>query len=318
MVDFIDIKNLFGIKKEIAMECDKDGNGKLEKTKDFDEISLFNQKMNDYNNEKLNKSSLFTAARDATFVSNKPAEAYSLRKSVDLSKILQITKHQKVLSMLNHEAEKRGEKTLDTKLAEYWAQKAEKIAKTYKVPEALLISIMGQETHGTFKKNINSGNGAGPMQVTTTAIKDFFPNSKGNWNDLYKQMNPKLLNDILSYKDSKGRPIRTPEALREACTKNDELGMKVGLLIFEMQYVKAVSAKKFGKASYANVPKAIKGLQDGSIKFTEFENKALVQTALENYNSVPNIKKKYAQNVVDSLATNGIRFRDLTRLIKKS
>ena len=33
MVDFIDIKNLFGIKKEIAMECDKDGNGKLEKTK---------------------------------------------------------------------------------------------------------------------------------------------------------------------------------------------------------------------------------------------------------------------------------------------
>ena len=37
MVDFIDIKNLFGIKKDIALECDKDGNGKLEKTKDFDE-----------------------------------------------------------------------------------------------------------------------------------------------------------------------------------------------------------------------------------------------------------------------------------------
>ena len=89
MVDFINIKNLFGIKKDIALECDKDGNGKLEKTKDFDEISLFNQKMNDYNNGKLNKSSLFTAARDATFVSNKPVEAYSSRKSVDLSKVLQ-------------------------------------------------------------------------------------------------------------------------------------------------------------------------------------------------------------------------------------
>lgn len=318
MVDFIDIKNLFGIKKEIAMECDKDGNGKLEKTKDFDEISLFNQKMDDYKNKNLNKSSLFTAARDATYVANKPVDAFVTNKNTDYSKLLKLTPHDKVLSMLNNEAEKRGEKRLDPKLAEYWAQKSEKIAKAYDVPEALLISIMGQETHGTFKKNINSGNGAGPMQVTTAAIKDFFPNSKGNWNDLYKQMNPKLLNDILSYKDSKGRPIKTPEALREACTKNDELGMKVGLLLFEMQYVKAVSAKKFGKASYANVPKAIKGLQDGSIKFTEFENKALVQIALENYNSVPNIKKKYAQNVVDSLATNGIRFRDLVRLIKKS
>ena len=316
MADFIEIKNLFGIKKDIANKCDKDGDGFLRKTSEVDEISLFNQKMDDYNNN-LNKSSLFTAARDATYVANTPVDAFVTNKKTDFSKLIKLTPHDKVLSMLNHEAETRGENSLDPKLAEYWAQRAEKIAKTYKVPETLLISIMGQETHGTFKKNINSGNGAGPMQVTTTAIKDFFPDSKGNWNDVYKQMNPQLLNDILSYKDSKGRPIRTPESLREACTKNDELGMKVGLLLFEMQYVKAVAAKKFGKASYANVPKAIEGLQDGSIKFTELENKTLVQTALENYNSVPNIKKKYAQNVVDSLATNGIKFRDL-RLIKKS
>ena len=33
MVDFINIKNLFGIKKDIALECDKNGNGKLEKNK---------------------------------------------------------------------------------------------------------------------------------------------------------------------------------------------------------------------------------------------------------------------------------------------
>ena len=76
MVDFIDIKNLFGIKKDIAMECDKDGNGKLEKTKDFDEISLFNQKMDDYKNKNLNKSSLFTAARDATYVADSPELAF--------------------------------------------------------------------------------------------------------------------------------------------------------------------------------------------------------------------------------------------------
>ena len=76
MVNFINIKNLFGIKKDIALECDKDGNGKLEKTSNFDEISLFNQKMDDYKNKNLNKSSLFTAARDATYVADLPELAF--------------------------------------------------------------------------------------------------------------------------------------------------------------------------------------------------------------------------------------------------
>ena len=76
MVDFINIKNLFGIKKDIALECDKDCNGKLEKTSNFDEISLFNQKMDDYKNKNLNKSSLFTAARDATYVADLPELAF--------------------------------------------------------------------------------------------------------------------------------------------------------------------------------------------------------------------------------------------------
>ena len=53
-------------------ECDKDGNGILETTDSFDEISLFNQKMDDYKIKNLNKSSLFTAARDATYVADLP------------------------------------------------------------------------------------------------------------------------------------------------------------------------------------------------------------------------------------------------------
>ena len=317
MVDFINIKNLFGIKKDIALECDKDGNGKLEKTKDLDEINLFNQKMDDYKNKNLNKSSLFTAARDATYVANEPVDAFVTNKKTDFSKLIKLTPHDKVLSMLNYEAKKRGVKSLDPKLVEYWAQKVEKIAKEYDVPEVLLIAIMGQESKGKFEKNKDSDCGAGPMQLTTPAINAFFPGAKGNWNDLYKKMNPKLLNDILNYKDKNGRPIKTPAALRKACANDDEFGIKVGLLSFEMEYVKAVARKKYRGPLYLNVPKAIKGLQDGSIEITELQNKAIVQTALENYNSVPNIKKKYAQNVVDSLATSGIKFEDI-KPIKKS
>ncbi len=316
MVDFINIKNLFGIKKSIAESCDKNKNGKLE----GDEITIFNKAMDVYNakcNNYKKEASVFTAVHDAIHVDMPDLDYSNLNKSYDLSKVLQVSPHQKVLSMINYEATKRGEHKIDPELAEYWAQKAEKMAKDYDVPEALLISIIGQETHGTFKKNINSGNGAGPMQVTKPAIRDFFPGAKGNWNDLYKKMNPKLLNDILSYKGKNGKPIKTTAALREACANDDELGMKVGLLSFEMEYVKAVAQKKYGRFTYANVPKVIKGLQDGTIKFTELENKAIIKTALENYNSVEKTKRKYALNVIDSLTTSGVRFEDI-KLVKKS
>ena len=83
-----------------------------------------------------------------------------------------------------------------------------------------------------------------------------------------------------------------------------------------MDYVKAAAAKKFGKMSYLTVPKTIKGLQDGTIEFTELENKAIIQTALENYNSVEKTKREYALNVIDSLAKSGIKFKDI-KLVKK-
>ena len=83
-----------------------------------------------------------------------------------------------------------------------------------------------------------------------------------------------------------------------------------------MDYVKAAAAKKYKGPLYLNVPKAIKGLQDGSIEFTELENKAIIQTALENYNSVEDKKREYALNVIDSLAKSGIKFKDI-KLVKK-
>lgn len=315
MVNYINIKNLFGINKAIAESCDKNKNGKLE----GNEITIFNKALKDYNakcNNYKKQTSVYTAVQDAIHVDMPDIDESSLNKSYDLSKKFKVSPHQKVLSMINYEVTKRGAHKIDPELAEYWAQNVEKIAKEYDVPEVLLISIIGQESNGKFEKNKDSSNGAGPMQVTKPAINDFFPGAKGNWNDLYKKMNPKLLNDILNYKDKNGRPIKTPAELREACTKDNELGIKVGLLSFEMDYVKAAAAKKYKGPLYLNVPKAIKGLQDGSIEFTELENKAIIQTALENYNSVEDKKREYALNVIDSLAKSGIKFKDI-KLVKK-
>ena len=74
--DPIKISDLSIYQQVFAKECDKDSNGILETTDSFDEISLFNQKMDDYKNKNLNKSSLFTAARDATYVADLPELAF--------------------------------------------------------------------------------------------------------------------------------------------------------------------------------------------------------------------------------------------------
>ena len=70
---------------------------------------------------------------------------------------------------------KKWDVEISPQLAEYWATKTEKVAKANNLPTSLLISIISQETHGNFQKNINSKNGAGPMQVVETSVKDFFP-----------------------------------------------------------------------------------------------------------------------------------------------
>jgi len=68
----IDISKLSGIKKIIAMACDINADGKLEKTDAFDEISLFNSKCEMFQTNFQKDVSIFTpkyeAARDATYV----------------------------------------------------------------------------------------------------------------------------------------------------------------------------------------------------------------------------------------------------------
>ena len=142
---------------------------------------------------------------------------------------------------------------------------------------------------------------------------------ENGWYNIYKNMNEELLNDILYKKDKNGNFIKdrkgdyilkypTAKALRDACAKDDELGIQVGLLCFEMKYVKAVAQKKYGKATYANIPKVIDGIQAGEITLSENENKNAIKTALKNYNSV---FQSYAATIVDSLEQHGLEFKDL-------
>lgn len=78
MNDPIKISDLPIYQQGFAKECDKDGNGILETTDSFDEISLFNQKIKDVMDEKLTSggNSIFSqqdvAPADATRVAESP------------------------------------------------------------------------------------------------------------------------------------------------------------------------------------------------------------------------------------------------------
>ena len=194
-------------------------------------------------------------------------------------------------------------------MAEYWATKTEKVAQANNLPASLLISIISQETHGNFKKNENSENGAGPMQVVKKSVKDFYPGAEGNRNDVYELLNPKLLDEVLYTNKNGQKTLRysNTESLRNACANDDEYGMKVGLLIFQMKYVEAVS-----KLKDISLKESIEKLKNKSIKLSEQENKTAIKIALANYNSV---FRSYAPNVVDSLRKHGFDFKK-SNLIK--
>lgn len=201
---------------------------------------------------------------------------------------------------------------------EYWSELVDKISSKYNVSKEILIGIIAKETGGTFAKNENNKTGKGPMQITGIAVKAFFPNAKGSWHDLYKDMNPELLNDILYVKDANGNPTNklkysSATELRDACAKDDELGILVGLLAFEMNYVQAVAKEKYGSGSYKNIPKTINGLKDNSITLTANQTQKCIFNALKSYNGVPSEKMKtqYATSVTDSLSIMGVKYDKL-------
>ena len=284
--------------------------------------TIFNNNLRNQNDDIDFKPSLkedsYIAPRDATLVVTSASKFREQDGGLTKSILVEQQKQyfDRVSSMIANEAKIQGI-DLSQEDITYWAVKVDNISSKYDIPEALLISIIGRETK--FDKNVNSVNGAGPMQVVEISIRDFFPDAKGNWNSIYNQMNSKLLNDILYKKDENGNFIKgedgnyvlkykSPKELRDACAKDDELGMLVGLLCFEMKYVKAVAALKYGKATSVNVPKIIKQIKNNELKLNEQENRTAITNALKNYNSV---FKTYASAVVDSLEQHGMNFEDV-------
>lgn len=222
--------------------------------------------------------------------------------------------------LIEEEIEKRKTASVNVDI-DYWADKIAKTSQKYDIPSEIIVSIISRETNGKFNKNINCGNGAGPMQITGIAVKSFFPGAGGNWNDRYQSLDSELLNDILYQKDEDGNfktdkdgnkilAYSSAKELRNACGKDDELGVKVGTLIFEMKYVESVAIELFGRYTYANVKKVIDGLKNGTIKLTEAQKEKCLQRAFVNYNGKEEIKKDYGEDVIDSLRIHYFDFKN--------
>ena len=320
MSNGFDYSKLTGMKLLFAKLADKDRNGFLDKTEDYDEISVFN-KMNDSYEEGLgDKKSEISIFKDneevyfQNFIDRKP-EVKDIKNSREYLKEEQL----KLISLKVQQEAMKKQINLSKADLDYWADKIFSISDEYNIQPTLLVAVIAKETNGSFRRNLNSSTGSGPMQVTTITIQDFFPNAKGSWNSVYKNLDNDLLNSILYKKDENGDFIKdeqgnfvlnklSPKALRDECSKNDKLGIEVGLLCLKMKYAKAVAEIKFGRANYKTVPQTIDKLKSGEIQLTELENQRAIEIALKNYNSVFD---SYATEVIDTLKTSGFDFKDV-------
>lgn len=184
----------------------------------------------------------------------------------------------------------------------YWSERIDKFSKEYDLPREIIIAIIARETNRTFEKNSASDLGKGPMGITTAAVNAFFPTAKGNWNDYYKDIDNKLLQDCLYRKDDLSKlRYSTSKALKDACAKDDEYGIKIGILTFKMKYVQAIGSLKYGKKPLWRRPEyVIKDFQNEKVNLTPSETKECVRNAIRNYNS-SNIKEAYTKEVMEML-----------------
>jgi len=224
---------------------------------------------------------------------------------------------------------------------EYWTEKIYNVANKYEVQPALLIAIMSQETNGTFNKGVDSVNGHGIMGITLITTTDILENRQ----KAYLELDNKLASDIFYQKDKDGNimkdkdgnPIqkyKNPNDLLNACVKNEELCLKVGLLVYEMKFMHEIVKQKakISKTDRSNVAfdKQIKmtkeQLASGEIMLSQSEVKALMDTAAEKYNNCTKLytstenkgrmyKDVYHEQVTDSLRHNHYDYsKDLIKL----
>ena len=220
------------------------------------------------------------------------------------------TNTQKTEDLIRTEIDKRGLKNIDIA---YWTEKINNVANKYNISANILTSIISRET--AFKKNVTGVNGKGAMQQTTIAVKDFFPGKQGRF-DIYHQLDSKLTEDILFKKDAKGNLIKNGKGepalkygsyneLLRACAKDDELSIKVGALLFKMQYTSAI-ARSSGK----KLETVITELNENKLNIPESKNKQYIASAIQWYNGSPRYMYNYRKDVLDSLRRQNFDFAE--------
>ncbi len=256
---------------------------------------------------------------------SKPLEPINLNNKekaiAQIKDLIQLEVNQKIIK-------EQGLKEYNVDL-EYWSKIIYNVAKKNNFPAEVIATVISTESRGKFEKHSGGKNGSGPMQVTTTAIKGFFPGATGNWNDIAQIIDNNLLNDIL-YKNGKLR-YSTPSALRDVCTKDDEYGIKVGVMIFEMKYVEAVVQVKYGlkpgsEGYYPKVKEVAQNLRSGTLVLTDGEKKKCMSQTffIYNGNSSPHPKKSgsvqsnYKKEATDTINRSGFNFKIVPIKIKRS
>lgn len=185
----------------------------------------------------------------------------------------------------------------------YWENLINNLSQQHGLPREIIVAIIAKETGRTFTKNCDGGaSGKGPMQITTAAVNAFFPTTKGNWNSYYKTMDNKLLSDTL-YTDNSNKRLRysSPQALRNACAKDDEYGIKVGILTFKMKYIEAIGSMKYSKlAGWKRPEKVLNDMKQGNISLNSAQTKQCVRNAAVNYNGSSK-KQQYGDEIMKML-----------------
>lgn len=192
--------------------------------------------------------------------------------------------------------------TLSEEDTRYWAELINKNSEEVNISPALIASVIAKETG--FEKNQSSPTGEGPMQVVTITIRDMFSDSNGGRKRLYDLIDKETMNKILYQTNAEGKPLldkngnpvrkyNSPSAIRVACGKNDDLGIKVGIMCLKMKFAESIARSKG-----LPLEKTIKGLKSGELKLQQKELEGIIVTTLKNYNSV---FQEYAPAVVDSL-----------------
>ncbi len=215
-----------------------------------------------------------------------------------LEKENNIKRTEKVITKLT--AEKGGKISEEDK--RYWAELINQNADGTRINPALLAALIARETG--FEKNKNVPTGAGPMQVTTITVTDMFSDTKGGRKRLYDLIDKETLDKILYQTDKDGKPLvdkngkpvrkyNSPVELRQACGKDDDLGIKVGIMCLKMKFAESIA-----RSRGMSLENTIKGLKSGTIKLGQEELEEKIITTLKNYNSVFN---DYAPAVIDSL-----------------